>query len=235
MIRCIAIDDEPLALMLLQSYCRRLGDVALKTFTDPHAAMTAIHRDHPDVVLMDIQLDDDSGMRLAHLLPDDVCVVFTTAFADYALEGYEVGAVDYLQKPFFFDRFREAMDRVRHWQEMRRSWEDAHHDGNLLTLKSEYRNVVVSLDSILYVEALDNYVKVYLQDQRPVLSQMTLTSMMTLLPEDRFVRVHRSFAISLSKVTDYTRRWVRLRSVTAAIPVGRSYCADFLKRMKRNA
>jgi DNA-binding LytR/AlgR family response regulator len=235
MLKCIALDDEPLALSLIESYCQRLDDISLQAFTDPHAAMAAVRRDHPDVVFLDIQLGDESGMSLAHQLPDDICVVFTTAYGGYALEDYEVNAVDYLQKPFFFSRFRAAIEKARRWREMRLSWESARHDDRLLTLKSEYRNVVVSLDSILYVEALDNYVKIYLQGHRSVLSQMSMKAPEEMLPAEDFLRVHRSFVISLDKVVDYTRRWVRLRGVTATIPVGRSYSSEFAKRMERRS
>lgn len=111
-IRCVAIDDEPLALEVIDKFCRRMGGTELHTFSDPARAMQMIADERPDIVFLDIEMENVSGLDLASQMPDNTCVIFTTAFPDYALKGFELDAVDYLHKPFAYDRFKTAIAKA---------------------------------------------------------------------------------------------------------------------------
>lgn len=118
MIKCIAIDDEPIALSIISRYCEQHGGIELETYSSPRIGMQRIRNWLPDVVFLDIEMNGTSGIELARQLPQSCCLIFTTAYAHYALEGFEVNAVDFLHKPFFYERFNRAMQRAEQWLRM---------------------------------------------------------------------------------------------------------------------
>lgn len=231
MIAAIAIDDEPLALDIIERFCQRDGDVSLAVYSDPVLGLEAVRREHPDLVFLDIEMNGVSGIDVAKSLPEGTFLIFTTAYAQFALDGFELNAVDFLHKPFSYQRFQTALGKVR--EIVRLKSRAADHDGydGEITVKSEYRNVAVPLSEIIYIEAMDNYSKIHLSEGDPVLTQMSLKEMSDLLPSKRFVRIHRSFIIPLGKVLKYSSRAVSL-SCGAVLPVGRVYSSAFLNRMK---
>lgn len=154
--RVIAIDDEPIALSIIQEFCHRLGDIQLQTFTDPVEGMVAVRTEQPELLLLDIRLGKADGVALARQIPATTSLVFTTAYTEYALDGFEVGAVDYLHKPFSFERFSNAIARVS----QRRSVQA------FITLKADYKSVIIPLADILCIEAMDNYVRLHMADGR---------------------------------------------------------------------
>lgn len=218
--KVIAIDDEPIALSIIQEFCQRLGGIQLQTFTDPTEGMAAVAAQQPDLLLLDIRLGTADGMALARQLPAATSLVFTTAYTEYALEGFEVGAVDYLHKPFSYERFANALSRVQNRQPVVPS----------ITLKAEYKNVIIPLADILYIEAMDNYVRLHMSDSRQLMSKMTLTSLFSLLPPHQFVRIHKSFVVSLTQIDSYTRQQVYIKGISRPLPVGRNY-ADAVKQL----
>jgi len=188
MIHSVAIDDEPIALSILNEYCGCIGDIELKCFTSPVAGLEYINDTHPDIVFLDIEMNSHNGLDLARQLPENTCLVFTTAYAQYALDGFEVDAVDFLHKPIFFPRFERALEKARRWLEVRKvSPTDRR---ATITLKSAHKNVVVNLDDMLFIEAMDNYVKVFRTGLPMVISQITMKEMEEMLPAERFLRVH---------------------------------------------
>ena len=223
---CIAIDDEPIALGIIKKYCERMGDMSLETFTNPHLGLRRIIEEKPDIVFLDIEMNGMSGMELARQLPDSVCLIFTTAYADYALESYEVNAVDFLHKPFFYQRFVKAVDKARQWIKMRKVTTVAHRPERLITLKVEYKNVQVSVDNIVYIESMDNYVKLHLLDNSTLVSQISLKKMEELLPDKEFVRVHRSYLVAVTKIERYNKQSIKLMGIDEEIPVGRNYVTE---------
>lgn len=232
LMNCIAIDDEPMALAIIKKYCEQLGDIQLQTFTNPFKGLQAINQQHPDIAFLDIEMNGMTGMDIARQLPPGVCLIFTTAYADYALEGYEVNAVDFLHKPFFYPRFVKAVEKAREWIKMKHVTTMARRPERLITLKVEYKNVAVSVDSIVYAESMDNYVKVHLTDGQTLVSQLTLKKLEELLPEKEFIRVHRSYIIATSKVEQYSRQSIKLLGIDDEIPVGRSFgteITDYLR------
>lgn len=225
MIKCIAIDDEPIALNILERFCLRRGGMQLACYTSPRAGMMAVNVDKPDVVFLDIEMNDVSGLELARNLPPTCCLIFTTAYARYALDGYEVNAVDFLHKPFFYERFCRAIDKAEQWLAMRRLMQTAQQPDRRLTLKADYKTVAVSIDTILYIEALDNYVRLHLADGTSVMSKMALRTLCDSLPAGEFVQIHRSFVVPKAKVTRFTRTEVHLSGAARPLPIGRTYAA----------
>lgn len=223
---CIAIDDEPIALGIIKKYCEKMGDMNLETFTNPQLGMQHIVEEHPDIVFLDIEMNGTSGMDLAHQLPDGICLIFTTAYADYALDSYEVNAVDFLHKPFFYPRFVKAIDKARQWINMRHVNTMAHRPERMITLKVEYKNVNVPVDNIVYIESMDNYAKIHFADSSTLLSQISLKKIEEMLPDKEFVRVHRSYLVSVAKIEKYNRHNIKLRGIDDVIPVGRNYVSE---------
>lgn len=223
MIRCVAIDDEPIALSILQEYCRRYGDMELRCFTSPVAGMECVAAERPDIVFLDIEMNSHNGLELARHLPAGTCLIFTTAYSQYALDGFNVDAVDFLHKPIFYERFVQAMSKARMWLEKSAMPQSR----RAVTLKVEHKSVVVDVDDITYVEAMDNYVKVFRRGKPMVLSQITMKEMEAMLGPDGFIRVHRSFIVSPAHIEKFSNRKIYLHNQAEPIPVGRKYIESF--------
>lgn len=235
LLKAIAIDDEPVALSIIAEYCRRLGDIELSVFSDPVEGLSAVKRERPDLVFLDVEMNGLSGIDVASELPERTNFIFTTAYARFAIDGFELNAVDFLHKPFTFDRFSVAVGKVRELMRMRDAAErEQENSGERreITLKVEYRNVKIPVSEIVYVESMDNYVKIHLPVGDPVVSQISMKEMCAMLPEDGFVRIHRSYIVPVGKVTSYTRRQVSLSSGDVILPVGRVYADGFLEKIR---
>lgn len=228
MMKCIAIDDEPIALSIISRYCERHGGIVLETYSSPRLGMQRVCEWRPDVVFLDIEMNGTSGIELAHKLPASCCLIFTTAYAHYALEGFELNAVDFLHKPYFYERFDRAMQKAEQWLRMHDLLSLSESASRQLLLKSEYKNVTLSIDTILYVESIDNYVKVHLADGTSVLSKISLRSLEEQLPPEEFVRIHRSFVVSRSRVAKFTRTEVVLAKTGKTLPVGKKYAEEVM-------
>lgn len=214
MLQAIAIDDEPIALLIIQEFCQRLGGIKLETYTTAEEGLSAVASNHPDILFLDIMLDGINSTELAHSLPSDVNLIFTTAYTEFAQKGFELDAVDYLHKPFSYERFVQAIEKVRRRQQTQ---------PQTITIKSDYKNVIVDIDEILYFEAMDNYVRYHLADGSNLTTQVTLTSQLALLPATLFVRIHKSFVVSKRYVERFNRQQVILRGVKSPLPVGRTF------------
>lgn len=224
MLKCIAIDDEPIALSIITEYCKKYGDIELETFTSPVAGMERVQAVKPDIVFLDIEMNSHNGVALARLLPPGTCLIFTTAYSHYALDGFNVDAIDFLHKPIFYDRFCRAMEKAAKWL--------GNKDGNSsrrasITLKVEHKNVVVDIADITFIEAMDNYVKVFRRNMPMVLSQITMKEMEAMLPAGDFRRVHRSFIVALNAIDKFSNRKIYIRGLDRSIPVGRKYIESF--------
>lgn len=223
MMKCIAIDDEPIALSIIQEYCKQYGDIDLETYTSPIAGMDRVKSICPDIVFLDIEMNSHNGVALASELPEGTCLIFTTAYSQYALDGFNVDAIDFLHKPIFYPRFERAMEKAIKW--LGKKEDKSQRD--TITLKVEHKNVVVDIDDITFVEAMDNYVKVFRRGLPMVLSQITMKAMESILPNDRFNRVHRSFIVSLNAIDKFSNRKIYIRNSDRTIPVGRKYIETF--------
>jgi DNA-binding LytR/AlgR family response regulator len=231
-IRCIAIDDEPLALELIETFVSNIPSLQLlATFTDALSAIGYIEKTQLDLIFLDIQMPDINGVQLAKSLKHrNPMVIFTTAYSDYAVEGFNLDAIDYLLKPFGYERFSKAIDKVIEYRQFI-SKPQSRSDSDFIFLRSEYQMIKINIASILYVEGLDDYVRVHLDDNKTVLSLMSMKSLLEKLPAEKFTRIHRSFIVSLAKMQSIRNKKVVVGGVE--LPIGNAYSDSFLSRIKQ--
>lgn len=200
---CIIVDDEPLAVRLLESYVGKTPDLQLTaSFTDSITAVNAIKELKPDLLFLDIQMPNIDGMELAHSLPEETRVVFTTAFKEYAFESYEVNALDFLLKPIRYNKFLAAVEKAR--KLYARQTVAQQPNTVFVRVDGEWRNIVI--DSIVYVSGMKDYVLFYLDgEKKPLISHLTMKAVEEMLPSDRFLRVHRSYIIAVDKIAKVDR------------------------------
>ncbi|MFD2941678.1 LytR/AlgR family response regulator transcription factor [Flavobacterium notoginsengisoli] len=232
-LKCIAVDDEPLALKLVETFIHQTPFLELITTCDNAVdAMGIIREEKPDVVFLDINMPNLTGMELARLLQDQPGplpkIVFTTAYNHYAIEGYRVNAVDYLLKPFSYEEFLRASSKVLqlHEEANNNAFQNIAADDEFIFLKVEYQWVRISLKDICYIESLKDYVKVHLEDsQKALLSLISLKALEEKLPSSKFMRVHRSFIVSLDKISAISKNSIFIDKIE--ITVGEQYKEAF--------
>lgn len=237
---CCVIDDEPLASRLIESYVGKTPFLSLAgSFGSALEALPELRKSPVDLLFLDIQMPELSGMEFSKLLPEGSCVIFTTAFERYALDSYRVGAIDYLLKPVSYADFLDASQKALRWHELTRKAKEASPAAPAGTvesifIKTEYKLVQVGLNSILYIEGLKDYVKIYLEEEpHPILSLMSLKTLEELLPPDRFVRIHRSFIVQPEKIKVIERN--RVVFGKQYIPISDNYKQRFYEVLKRKA
>lgn len=227
-IKCVAIDDEPIALLILSEFCTRMGNVELTTFNDPREGLGKIGSEKPDIVFLDIEMNGLNGLDVARSLPKGCALIFVTAHAQYALEGFNLDAVDFLHKPVAYERFVRAVEKAMRYAGAGGVHED---EPEVIMVRQEYSSVPLRLDEILYIEALGNYVKIVRSHGDAILSRLSIKSIGELLPSDRFLRIHRSYIIPLSCVDAFSRHEVQLSGVGKALPIGRVYGESVYRRL----
>ena len=225
MIRCIAIDDEPLALKQLESYISKVGFLELEAACNSAADASKVLASQPaDVLFCDINMPDLDGMSFVKSLASQPMVVFTTAYSEYAVEGFKVDAVDYLLKPFGFNDFEKAALKVKRLYDLENKEEVTLLDyDDSVYIKTDYKTVRVEVSSIIYIEGMSEYVKIITEDQKdPVIALLSMKKLEGKLPGNRFMRVHKSFIINLSKISQVSKGHVRMQD-GSSIPIGESY------------
>jgi two-component system, LytTR family, response regulator len=225
-LRCLIVDDEPLALDLLEGYVLKTPSLSLAgRCSSAFQVMEMLGNTEVDLMFLDIQMPGLTGLELIRSLPNPPKVIFTTAFEQYALEGFKVDALDYLLKPISYPEFLNAVNKAKRWFEL----EDkpvAPAARNSIFVKSDYKLVQIEFKNILYIEGLKDYVKFYLEgNEKPVLSLMSMKSLEENLPGDRFMRVHRSFIVNLDKIKTIERN--RIVFGKEYIPVSDNYKDKF--------
>lgn len=225
MIRVIAIDDEPLALRQLEMYIAKVPFLTLVAACSSAAAAKP-YLEGVDAIFLDINMPDLSGMDFIKSLPHPPAVVFTTAYSEYAVEGFRVNAVDYLLKPFSLKEFTASCEKLREHLEMKAAL-TARESDPILHFKADYHTVNVDASKIVYVEGWSEYIKIHLTDSdAPVIVLYSLKNLIEQLPADRFMRIHRSYIIALTHIAEASRTNVRLDN-GITLPVGESYRPDF--------
>jgi len=220
-LKCIAIDDEPLALELIKQYISRVPELQLlQTFDDAISGGEFLRQNHVDLLFIDINMPDITGIELVRSLKDKPATIFTTAYKKFAFEGFELEAVDYLLKPIAFDRFAKAVKRVIDFHAIKFPAKAATNEH--FFVRSEYRMVKIELDQIEYIEGLEDYIKIHLSTEKPILTLMTLKAVLEKLPEETFRRIHRSYIIPVKKVSSILNRKITLTNGTE-LPVSDSY------------
>jgi DNA-binding LytR/AlgR family response regulator len=233
MIRCIAIDDSPLALDLLADYARRSGVLSLEyRCTQARDAIQKLKENRFDLVFLDIQMPDVNGLELARAIDKHTKIIFTTAYPDHAVEGFNLDAVDYLLKPFSFARFMQAVDKAvtRMRSEQAVAQPLRKEDEPCIYLRSGYDTVKVLIGDIEYIEALKDYIQVF-TSRGKVLSLMSMKEILALLPQDEFIRVHRSFIVPVSRINRISSKKIRVKD--KEIPVGDVFRAAFQERIAK--
>lgn len=208
-LRCALVDDEPLALSLLESYVRKTDSLELcGSYSSAIQAMKSLPEHPVDLLFLDIQMPELNGLEFSRMVSDNTRIIFTTAFEQYAIDGYRVNALDYLLKPISYNDFIEAVNKALQWFELRKKAETPDSvqtslpiDSNHIYVKSDYKIVQIELDKILYIEGLKDYIKIYTEDNpRPILSLTSMKTMEEKLPSNRFIRVHRSYIVQKQKI-----------------------------------
>lgn len=223
-INCAIIDDEPLAAGLLKSYALKTPFLNLiGTYGSALEAMKELRDNPAQLLFLDVQMPELSGIEFAKILPADTKIIFTTAFQQYAIEGYKVSALDYLMKPISYDDFLKAANKALDWFSVSKRQQTAVMD-RFMFVKSDYKLVRIALDDILYIEGLKDYVRFYLEDGTKIMSLMNMKKLEDYLPRPEFLRTHRSYIVHMPK----SRQVDRLRIVFGdiLIPISDSYKED---------
>lgn len=227
MITAIAIDDEPLALKVIDSHCKKTDFINLqRTFTHPTEALHYLHKYPVDLIFVDIQMPSMNGITLVKAIRQNTMIIFTTAFSEYAVVSYELNAIDYLLKPINFKRFSQAVNKANEY--FNYTNKQNHSEDNHIFIRADYSLVKIPIADILYIEGLADYVKIFIKDRQTVVARMTMNDMVDKLPEKDFIRVHRSYIVSFKRIAS-----VRSNSITIPekdIPIGKTYIKDFNSR-----
>ena len=208
-LRCIVVDDEPLAVKMLEGFVERTPFLELAgSYNDPVLALSEIRAKVPELVFLDIQMPDLDGMELSRMLPSQTRIIFTTAFKQYAFDSYEVSALDFLLKPIRYQKFLEAAEKARDWFALKEAASSAASpsvEKNTIFLKEDGILQKVELSDIQYVEGMKDYVMFHLASARqPLVTHLTMKAVEDMLPPERFMRIHRSFIIGLSHIASVT-------------------------------
>ena len=245
-IKCLAIDDEPLALQQLSGYVQKIPYLQLSGACRSAAEAKAImDREVIDAIFIDINMPDLSGMEFVKQMPSPPLVVFTTAYSEYAIEGFKVDAVDYLLKPFGLQDFQRAAQKVRHRYELENQHLAAQQDGtaaatqeetppsgveldaDAMFLKSDYKTVRINISDIRYVEGMSEYLKIFLEgEKKPLVVLLSMKRLEERLPVSSFMRIHRSYIINLQKIREVNKNRVVLGE-DAYLPIGDNYKETF--------
>lgn len=223
-LKCALVDDEPLALGLLESYVRKTDFLTLEgSYSSAVQAMSQLGEHPVDLLFLDIQMPELNGLEYSRMVPPTTRIVFTTAFQQYALDGYRVNALDYLLKPISYTDFLQAANRALQWFE--RSGQTPKEKESIF-IKSDYKLIQIELRRILYIEGLKDYIKIYEEGEpKPILSLMSMKAMEEMLPASRFIRVHRSFIVQKEKIRVIDRG--RIVFGKSYIPISDSYKQAF--------
>jgi DNA-binding LytR/AlgR family response regulator len=229
---CLAIDDEPLALNIIRDFCSRIDFIDLiATCTNPIEAIRMLNQRDIDLIFLDIQMPNITGLEFIRSLKNPPQVIFTTAYANYALDGFDLNATDYLVKPFSFERFLKAVNKAYEVVLLRKEkipFHEIRHEmiegEKFLMIKVEYRTVKVEIQQILFIEGLKDYIKIYL-GKKPLLTKSTMKNIESKLPSDTFIRVHKSFIVAFPKIEAVENN--RIVIGERLIPIGNQYKSAF--------
>lgn len=226
MINCIAVDDEPLALDLLEGFIKKIPYLNLKgRFEHTQEALLALKRTEISLIFLDINMPDLNGIQFLKTLTHPPLVIFTTAYESYALEGFELNAVDYLLKPFSFERLLQSTNRVLDLVSPKDSPATSSITDDYIFVRTEHNTVKIKTDQIQYVEGLKDYVKIFASEPKPIFTIKSMKSMDKILRPLGFIRVHRSYIVSIDKIHSVRNGRIRMKDKT--IPIGQSYRDHF--------
>lgn len=235
MISCIAIDDEPLALKQLSGYIEKTPFLKLeKSFTNAIKALEYLQNNQIDLMFVDINMPDLSGIEFAKSLPHPAKIIFTTAYREYAFEGFKLDAADYIVKPIGYADFLKAVNKVqeRYFTPNEESTTVNTND-KFLFIKSEHKIIRLDLNNIRYIEGMRDYVRINLENQKPIMTLTGIKKILEHLPTDRFMQVHRSFIVNLEQITTIERNRI-IFDTTTYIPISDQYKEAFQNYLDNN-
>ena len=225
MIKAIAIDDEPLALDVITSLAGNLDFMDLKrTFTQGSSAIRYLKQFPVDLLFLDIQMPDINGIELYKSINQDVMVIFTTAFSEYAVQGFELNAIDYLLKPIKQKRFEQACLKALDFYDFKKQKKLS--ENNFIYVRSEYSLIKIPFSDILFFETMDDYIKIHRINAKPTLTLMSMKKLLQMLPENKFIRIHRSFVVSVQKIEAVRAKTVIIKD--HQLPIGITYQKSFI-------
>lgn len=223
MIHAIALDDEPLALKIIEAFCEKIDFLQLdKCFNKQSDALKYLHKFPVDLIFLDIDMPAKNGLEFLQKVSTQPKVIFTTAYAEYAVSAFEVNAVDYLVKPFSFERFKSAVEKTQNLSENK----DAKH----ITIRADYKLHRIHFDDIMLIEGLDDYVQIHLRNSTKITARSSLKSIAEKLSDKEFIRVHRSFIVPVKDIKTVVSKNIHLENYI--IPVGETYKDEVLKVLK---
>jgi two-component system LytT family response regulator len=235
MIRCIAIDDEPLALKQIVGYIRKTPFLDLKAeFESAIKAVSFLQENDIDLMFVDINMPDLNGLDFVKSQTNPPKVIFTTAYSEYAVEGFKVNALDYLLKPIDYDVFLKSAKRALEWFNLQeKKFAKIESNDTFLFIKSEYKILRINLSDIKYIEGMREYVRIHMTSQRPIMTIVSMKKIEEYLPQDKFMRVHRSYIVNLEKMTTIDRNRIVFDNNTY-IPVSGQYNQKFQEYLNKN-
>ena len=235
MLKCMVLDDEPLAVNLLEDHISKVSFLErVSTFNNPLEAIVSFNSNPVDLIFLDIQMPQLNGVQFMQLLQNRAQVIITSAYHEYAIEGFEHNVIDYLLKPISFERFYKAAEKAYNLknptQKLDRSQEIHAATGGYIFIKVETKMVRVELDDILFIEGLKNYVSIFTKTQRIVTLQV-MKQLEEILPSNRFIRVHKSFIVALDKINSIEQQEIHIKD--RIIPIGNTYSEHFFNLLKK--
>ena len=238
MVRCVAVDDEPLALRQIKEYIARTPSLELvAACRSASQARDVLDREDADLLFVDIDMPDQNGLDFVGSLDGFRFVIFTTAYSEFAIDGFKLNAIDYLLKPFGYDEFLKAVEKAVSLKELierSRSADEARQekaaveDREFLSVRADYRTMLVRISDIVYLESVGEYVRLHIAGSSPIVTLFRLKNMETTLPADSFMRVHRSYIVNLRRITGYAKGRIYFDG-EEYVPLGEKYREQFLK------
>jgi two-component system LytT family response regulator len=223
-LKCVVVDDEPMAREIIETYIDKIPN--LKVIASCKNAAEAIlfaQENEVDLFFLDINMPEISGLSFAKIIKNKSQIIFTTAYREYAIDGFNLNVVDYLLKPISFDRFLEAVQKVS-------QSEIAKNNNDFMFVRSDRKMVKIDFNSILFIESLSDYLKIFTTEKIIVIRE-TITSLEEKLPSKKFIRIHRSFIVSLKNISSYTNEFIEINQ--KALPISRSYKESVLQKLAK--
>lgn len=234
-IKCIVVDDEPIAVDILVSHLSRIDSIeVVATCKSAMEAFGILNSNEIDLIFLDINMPEISGLSFAKNINKNIKVIFTTAYREYAVDGFDLQAVDYLLKPISFERLLQGVKKITDVSDNENIVETKDvvtEIDSFIFVRSNRKMIKINFDEINYVESLSDYLKIYLQE-KTIITRETISSIEAKLPKNSFIRIHRSYIISLAKIDSFTNEFVEILS--KALPISRTYKKDVLQRLHKN-
>ena len=231
-INCIIVDDEPMAREILQRHLQKIDFVhVVATCKNATEAFNAVGSEQVDLVFLDINMPEISGLSFARSINDTIKVIFTTAYREYAVDGFDLQAVDYLLKPISFERLAQAIEKFKsnHIFINNQHVSAVEDKNDFIFVRADRKMVKINFDEINYIESLSDYIKIYLSD-KTIVTRETITNIEAKLPALKFLRTHRSYIVSIAKIESFTNEYIEVSN--KAVPISRSYKNTVLNKLE---